>query len=99
MNRNPNARTSRRAVKRFAPAPATPERTVSIRGEYITLGQLMKHANVVSGGGEARYYLETMGVKVNGEVDERRGRKVRPGDTVTTPDEILRIVGEAEEEE
>ncbi|GDX40766.1 hypothetical protein LBMAG21_10580 [Armatimonadota bacterium] len=99
MNRPSNPRTSRRVVKRFVPAPAKPERTLSIQGEFITLGQLLKFANVVSGGGEARIYLESRGVKVNGEPEERRGRKIRPGDTVATPDETLRIVGEEREVE
>lgn len=99
MNRPSAPRTSRRVAKRYVPAPAKPERNVAIRGEYITLGQLLKFANIVGGGGEARIYLETQAVKVNGEAEERRGRKVRPGDTVTLAEETLRITAEAGEAE
>ncbi len=99
MNRPSNPRTSRRVVKRYVSAPAKPERSVVIQGEYITLGQLLKFANIVGGGGEARVYLESQAVKVNGEGEDRRGRKIRPGDVVSLAEETLRIVGEEGEAE
>lgn len=48
----------------------------------ITLGQFLKYRNVVSSGGEAKMMLREADVKVNGEPERRRGRKLKPGDTV-----------------
>lgn len=53
-----------------------------VRGEYITLGQLVKAVNEVSSGGEVKEYLANNAPIVNGEVENRRGRKLRPGDVV-----------------
>ena len=50
--------------------------------EFIKLGQLLKASNLVSSGIEAKIVIQNGEVKVNGEVDERRGKKVVAGDTV-----------------
>ena len=55
---------------------------VPITGEMIRLGQLLKLAGVVDDGAQARTLIEDGEVKVNGEVDRRRGRQVRPGSSV-----------------
>lgn len=55
---------------------------VPIRGETIRLGQLLKLADVVGGGGEAKALLADGGVTVNGAPEERRGRQLHPGDVV-----------------
>ena len=55
---------------------------ISIRGEMIRLGQLLKLAGVVDDGAQARTLIEDGEVSVDGEVDRRRGRQVRPGSTV-----------------
>ena len=55
---------------------------VKIRDEYITLGQALKLANLVSSGIEAKVVVQDGQVKVNGEIDCRRGKKLRPGDMV-----------------
>lgn len=68
-------------------------RDVPIRGETIRLGQLLKLAGVVDGGGEAKALLADGAVSVNGEPESRRGRQLVPGDLVTTPDADLRVVG------
>ena len=47
---------------------------VPIWSEYITLGQLLKLANVISNGAEAKGYLAEVIPLVNGEEDNRRGR-------------------------
>ena len=57
-------------------------KTIYIHSEYITLGQLLKFAGIIRNGGEAKSYLATHEVKVNGEFDNRRGRKLRDGDQV-----------------
>lgn len=59
---------------------------VEIWSEYITLGQLLKLLDYISNGAEAKEYLAEYTPKVNDEEDNRRGRKIRPGDIVTMPD-------------
>ena len=51
--------------------------------EYIKLQDLLKLANAVETGGEAKECIQGGEVKVNGEVCTMRGKKLRPGDTVT----------------
>lgn len=55
---------------------------VPIQGEYMTLGQLLKAADVIASGGEAKIFLQSYQVLVNGEPDDRRGRKLFPHDKV-----------------
>jgi ribosome-associated protein len=69
-------------------------RDVPIRGDMIRLGQLLKLADVVDGGGEVKDYLAEVPVLVNGEPEDRRGRQLHPGDVVLTGDEELRVVSE-----
>ena len=56
--------------------------TVNIRDEFIKLGQAMKLAGLVESGVEAKIVITSGEVKVNGEVDDRRGRKLYNGDVV-----------------
>lgn len=58
---------------------------VSIHTPYITLGQLLKFADVIGGGGEAKAFLEVHQVLVNGVLEARRGRKLYPGDKIVIP--------------
>lgn len=67
---------------------------VPIRDESIRLGQLLKLAGVVDDGAMAREVIERGLVAVNGEIDTRRGRQVRPGDTVTYEGEILNVAAD-----
>ncbi|GAA0415671.1 MAG: S4 domain-containing protein YaaA [Bacillota bacterium] len=55
---------------------------ITIRTEYISLGQFIKLANVLESGGMVKAYLQDVGVLVNGEREHRRGRKLYPGDVV-----------------
>ncbi len=64
---------------------------ILINTEYITLGQLLKFANVIGEGSFAKIYLQENDVMVNGEVDRRRGKKCRPGDIIETPDGVFKI--------
>ena len=66
---------------------------VPIQGETIRLGQLLKLAGIVGAGGEARAFLGTHRVLVNGEPEERRGRQLHAGDEVAIGDEVFRLVG------
>ena len=50
--------------------------------EYIKLDQFLKLADIASTGGHAKYLIQEGVVKVNGEVETRRGKKLVPGDVV-----------------
>jgi ribosome-associated protein len=68
-------------------------RDVEVRGDGIDLGQLLKFAGVVGTGGEARMLLGEGAVRVNGETEQRRGRRLRDGDVVEVDGaEALRVV-------
>ncbi len=56
---------------------------VKIRDEFIKLGQAMKLAGFVDSGVDAKIVIQNGEVMVNGEVDERRGRKLVAGDVVS----------------
>jgi len=57
---------------------------VKIETEYIKLDSFLKTVNAVSSGGEAKLLISEGMVKVNGQVETRRGRKLYPGDAVET---------------
>ncbi len=64
---------------------------VTIVTEYITLGQLLKLASIISYGGEAKSFLLTSNVYVNGEKENRRGRKLYSGDVVAINERTIVI--------
>jgi len=55
---------------------------VKIDREFITVGQLLKFENIVESGGMVKLFLTDYEVLVNGQQDQRRGRKLYPGDVV-----------------
>ena len=61
---------------------------IEIRDEFITLGQLLKKADIVSNGGEVKFFLAENKVLVNGEDENRRGKKLYHGDTIEIADVI-----------
>jgi ribosome-associated protein len=65
---------------------------IPITTETIRLGQLLKLAGVVDDGVRARELIENGEVSVDGEVDRRRGRQVRPGSVVRLGDTLVRVV-------
>lgn len=58
---------------------------IKIDTEFITLGQFLKLAEVIQSGGMAKWFLSEHEVYVNGEQDQRRGRKLRNGDQIMIP--------------
>ncbi|MBO8172180.1 MAG: S4 domain-containing protein YaaA [Bacillaceae bacterium] len=60
--------------------------TVEIDTEYITLGQLLKLADIVDSGGQVKHFLSETTVLVNGDPESRRGRKIYPDDRVKIED-------------
>jgi len=77
---------------RLGDVRSSPVRDVSIRGESIRLGQLLKLAGVADSGGEARELVQDGAVRVNGELETRRGRQLRAGDVVEAAGERLRVI-------
>ena len=65
---------------------------IPIRDSMIRLGQLLKLANLVEDGVEAAELIKNGLVKVNGEIDDRRGRQLHGGDTVTVNGQTVRVV-------
>ncbi|MCD9024858.1 S4 domain-containing protein YaaA [Cohnella silvisoli] len=57
-------------------------KNIGITTEYITLGQFLKLADCIGTGGEVKHFLQEQGVQVNGEAENRRGRKLRVGDQI-----------------
>ena len=57
----------------------------------ITLGHAIKAANVVGTGGEAKILIQAGEVRINGEVETRRGRRLREGDVVEVGDALLEV--------
>jgi uncharacterized protein YbjT (DUF2867 family)/ribosome-associated protein YbcJ (S4-like RNA binding protein) len=78
------------ALRRALAEDARAER--SIRGETIRLGQLLKLADVIDSGSDARSLLAEQPAIVNGETETRRGRQLHVGDVVHVADEELVLV-------
>ena len=66
-------------------------RTVTITTEFIKLQDLLKFANLVESGGEAKECVQGGEVMVNGEICTMRGKKIRPGDVVVFDGEDLTV--------
>jgi S4 domain protein YaaA len=72
-----------------------------IKGDYITLGQLLKAMGISMSGGDVKEYLKEGKVLVNDQPDIRRGRKLIPGDIVHIPngEQISLIQGSTDQDE
>lgn len=53
-----------------------------VKGEYVTLSQFLKEESIISSGGQAKWYLQENPVILNGIKENRRGKKIRPGDQI-----------------
>lgn len=61
---------------------------IVISSKFITLAQLLKFANVIESGGQAKDFLAKNAIIINNEPDNRRGRKLYVGDKVIINNEI-----------
>lgn len=66
--------------------------TINLREDYIKLGQALKAAGLVSSGVEAKIVILNGEVKVNGQIEKQRGKKLVDGDIVLYDGEELQIV-------
>ena len=55
---------------------------IKITSEYITLGQLLKMTDFIQSGGEAKFAVKSLAIKVNQQQENRRGRKLYAGDVI-----------------
>ena len=63
------------------------KKKIFLETEYMTLGQMLKEASVIGSGGQAKWYLAEQTVLVDGELENRRGRKLYAGMMIELPDE------------
>lgn len=68
------------------------EETFVLTEEYIELIKILKFMDVSATGGEAKMMVEDGIVSVNGEVEFRKRKKIRVGDTIEVLDKIINIV-------
>lgn len=64
---------------------------IKVKDEFITLGQLLKVTDWISSGGEAKFAVKQLHITVNGEIEDRRGRKLRSNDIVKIEDKTYEL--------
>ena len=65
--------------------------TIKLRDEYIKLGQALKAAGFVESGVEAKLVIQDGLVKVNGQTETQRGKKLYDGDEVEFENQKINI--------
>lgn len=65
---------------------------IKINTEYIKLDQFLKFVNIVSSGSEAKFLILQNKVKVNGNIVNQRGKKLRSGDQIDIGGKIYIII-------
>ena len=65
--------------------------TIKLRDEYIKLGQALKAAGLVESGVDAKFVVQDGLVKVNGQIETQRGKKLVDGDIVEFDGETINI--------
>lgn len=64
---------------------------IRIRDDHIKLGQALKLAGLVDSGVEAKIEVQEGQVRVNGEVEMQRGKKIYPGDVIEFDGQQVRV--------
>ncbi|MCF0117259.1 MAG: S4 domain-containing protein YaaA [Bacilli bacterium] len=67
-------------------------KNITISTEYITLGQFLKFAHIIQNGGEAKFFLESNKVIIDGVEDNRRGRKLYPESIVEINGQSFKVI-------
>lgn len=65
---------------------------ITLRGEYIKLGQAMKATGLAGSGVDAKTEIQEGKVKVNGSIETQRGKKLYDGDLVDYQGDQIKIV-------
>lgn len=58
------------------------EQEIKIHTDYITLGSFLKFIGIVGQGSDIKFYLSSNDVKIDNELENRRGRKIYPNSTI-----------------
>ena len=66
--------------------------TIKLRDEYIKLGQALKAAGFTESGVDSKFVIQDGLVKVNGQVETQRGKKLYDGDIVEFDGNTIKIV-------
>lgn len=66
--------------------------TIKLREEFIKLGQALKAAGFVESGVDAKFVIQDGLVKVNGETETQRGKKLHAGDVVEFEGHTVKII-------
>ena len=66
---------------------------IHIQNEFITLGQFLKRTGWIQTGGQAKFAVKELNIRVNGVSEDRRGRKLRPGDLVEIENKSYTVTG------
>ena len=66
--------------------------TIQIRDAFIKLGQAMKLAGLVDSGVDAKLVIQDGQVRVNGEIEYQRGKKLHPGDVFSYDGQYVKVV-------
>ena len=69
------------------------ELVLPLRGDHITLDALLKATGLAHSGGDAKALIVAGALKVNGDVERRRGRKLRDGDVVSLDGRSVKVAG------
>jgi len=66
-------------------------RSINISGEFIKLDALLKYSSIASTGGEAKMFIQSGDVFVNGELCLKRGKKIKNGDIVRFNNDTIKV--------
>ena len=69
---------------------------ITIRDDFIKLGQALKLAGLAEEGSEAKFAIQEGQVSVNGETETRRGRKLVPGDSFSYRGTLVEVASRAD---
>ena len=67
------------------------KQVIKIDEEFIRLDNLLKFSGITATGGQAKFLIQSEKVKLNGEICNMRGKKIRKGDFVTFEDNIIEV--------
>lgn len=62
---------------------------IKIETEFITLGQFLKFADVIDNGSMAKFFVKEHKINIDGEDENRRGRKLRGGEKIIIDDSMF----------
>ncbi|HSQ33454.1 MAG TPA: RNA-binding S4 domain-containing protein [Peptostreptococcaceae bacterium] len=65
---------------------------IKIDTEFIKLDQLLKLIDIASTGGHAKYLIQEGYIKINGDIEYQRGKKIKPGDILEAEGKKIKVL-------